>query len=156
MKANINKRRYEKRAEIVKALAHPSRLLIVDVLHRRGELCVCDLCEVLRVTQPKISRHLAYLRRAHLVTVRREGKWKYYAVAPRPTGLEKTLLDPSGISSFADVAGYLSNLKMYLIIALILTVVFGAVTSAASALVYYHLKVQAEGVDQMELASVFD
>ncbi len=55
-------------------------------------MCVCDLCMVLNETQPKISRHLAYLRRVDLVTVRTEGKWKYYAVAKHSGGIQRTLL----------------------------------------------------------------
>ena len=54
---------------------------------------MCELCEVLDLAQPNASRHLAYLLRAGLVTVRQEGKWKYYTVAKRPTGLHRTLLD---------------------------------------------------------------
>jgi ArsR family transcriptional regulator, arsenate/arsenite/antimonite-responsive transcriptional repressor len=48
-------------------------------------VCVCYLVEVLRQSQPKISRHLAYLRRAGVVTARREGKWMHYRIQ-RPEG----------------------------------------------------------------------
>lgn len=77
---------------LFRAFADPTRLRILNLL-LEGELCVCDLCEVLDVLQPSISRHLAYLDRAELVTVRQQGKWKYYAVARRPSGLVKTLLN---------------------------------------------------------------
>jgi ArsR family transcriptional regulator len=80
---------------VFRAFADETRLRILNVL-LEGELCVCDLCDVLRVQQPKMSRHLAYLRRARLVDVRREGKWKYYSIPGRPTGVEKTLLDCVG------------------------------------------------------------
>lgn len=69
-----------------------TRLRLLSLL-LEGELCVCDLCDVLGEVQPKVSRHLAYLRRAGLVRVRTQGKWKYYAVAKRPKGLERKLLD---------------------------------------------------------------
>ena len=46
-----------------------------------GEICVCFLVETLEEPQPKVSRHLAYLRRAGLVEVRREGKWMHYRIA---------------------------------------------------------------------------
>jgi ArsR family transcriptional regulator len=62
------------------AFADETRLRILNLL-AAGELCVCDLCEVLEETQPKVSRHLATLRRVGLVEVRREGKWKYYSIA---------------------------------------------------------------------------
>ena len=80
---------------VFRAFADETRLRLLNLLLDR-ELCVCELCEVLRMSQPKISRHLAYLRRAKLVTVRSEGKWKFYEVSRRPGGLVKTLLDCVG------------------------------------------------------------
>ena len=76
---------------VFRAFADETRLRLLNLLLER-ELCVCDLCAILREIQPKISRHLAYLRRAGLVTVREQGKWKYYAVPKNPSGLERTLL----------------------------------------------------------------
>ena len=63
------------------AFANQTRLRILNLLHERKEICVCDLCEVLGEPQPKVSRHLAVLRGARLVDVRAEGKWKFYALA---------------------------------------------------------------------------
>ncbi len=77
--------------DLFRAFADSTRLRIVNLL-LEGEVCVCDLCTVLGEIQPKVSRHLAYLRRAELVTVRTQGKWKYYALATRPKPLERTLL----------------------------------------------------------------
>jgi len=77
---------------VFRAFADETRLRLLNLL-AEGEVCVCDLCSVLEVLQPSISRHLAYLRRAGLVTVRREGKWKYYALPQAPAGLHRTLLD---------------------------------------------------------------
>lgn len=65
---------------IFKALADPTRLRLLSLLSE-GEVCVCFLCDVLKLVQPKVSRHLAYLKRAGLVTARREGKWMHYAWA---------------------------------------------------------------------------
>ena len=76
---------------IFRAFADETRLRLLNLLLER-ELCVCELCEVLDLAQPNASRHLAYLRRAGLVTVRQQGKWKHYAVPKRPQGLERTLL----------------------------------------------------------------
>lgn len=59
------------------ALADSTRLRLVSLLSR-GEVCVCFFVEVLGETQTKISRHLAYLRRAGLVAARRDGKWMHY------------------------------------------------------------------------------
>jgi ArsR family transcriptional regulator, arsenate/arsenite/antimonite-responsive transcriptional repressor len=66
--------------QVFRALADSTRLRLLHLMHGR-ELCVCYLVEVLEVPQPKISRHLAYLRRAGLVLARREGKWMHYRLA---------------------------------------------------------------------------
>ena len=59
----------------------------------RGELCVCEIVGVLGVPQPKVSRHLAYLRRSGLVEARREGLWMYYRLAPTQSAFHAKLLD---------------------------------------------------------------
>jgi ArsR family transcriptional regulator, arsenate/arsenite/antimonite-responsive transcriptional repressor len=65
---------------VFKALADSTRLRILGLL-LAGEVCVCHIHEALRIPQPKASRHLAYLRRAGLVTARRAGTWMHYRVA---------------------------------------------------------------------------
>jgi ArsR family transcriptional regulator, arsenate/arsenite/antimonite-responsive transcriptional repressor len=66
---------------LFKALADPTRLRILGLL-LTGELCVCDIQQALRIPQPKVSRHLAYLRRVGLVETRREGLWIHYRLVP--------------------------------------------------------------------------
>ena len=61
-------------------LADKTRLRLLNLM-RDEEVCVCFFTEVLGDSQPKISRHLAYLRNAGIVTVRREGKWAHYSIA---------------------------------------------------------------------------
>lgn len=61
------------------ALADRTRRRLLNLM-REQEICVCFFTEVLEVSQPKISRHLAYLRNAGLVSARREGKWMYYRI----------------------------------------------------------------------------
>ena len=61
------------------ALADRTRRRILNLI-REQEICVCFFTEVLETSQPKISRHLAYLRRAGIVTARRDGKWMYYSI----------------------------------------------------------------------------
>ncbi len=61
------------------ALADRTRRRILNLI-RNQELCVCFFTEVLDISQPKVSRHLAYLRNAEIVTARREGKWMYYRI----------------------------------------------------------------------------
>lgn len=70
---------------LFKALADTTRLRILGLL-LTGEVCVCDIHESLKIPQPKASRHLAYLRRAALVTTRRDGLWIHYRLG--------TLADP--------------------------------------------------------------
>jgi ArsR family transcriptional regulator len=60
------------------ALADP-RLRLLNLMNDR-EVCVCYFVEILSQSQPKISRHLAYLRRAGIVSARREGKWMHYSI----------------------------------------------------------------------------
>jgi ArsR family transcriptional regulator len=66
---------------LFRALADTTRLRLLNLMHGR-EICVCYLVEVLDVSQPKISRHLAYLRSAGVVSARREGKWMHYRLVP--------------------------------------------------------------------------
>lgn len=61
------------------ALADKTRLRILNLI-RDDEVCVCYFTEVLGESQPKISRHLAYLRNAQIVSARREGKWMNYSI----------------------------------------------------------------------------
>ena len=61
------------------ALADRTRLRLLNLL-RDGEVCVCFFAETLGTNNPKISRHLAYLRRASLVSGRRDGKWMHYSL----------------------------------------------------------------------------
>jgi ArsR family transcriptional regulator len=78
--------------QLFRAFADPTRLRILGLLDAEKEICVCDLGEVLGEEQPKVSRHLATLRAAGLVEVRREGKWKFYSLAEAPTSLHRSLL----------------------------------------------------------------
>jgi ArsR family transcriptional regulator len=77
---------------ILKALADPTRLRIVGLLHH-GEICVCHIHSSLRIAQPKASRHLAYLRRAGVVEAEKRGLWVYYRLAAQASGLAQALLD---------------------------------------------------------------
>jgi ArsR family transcriptional regulator len=73
------------------AFADETRLRLLSLLCVR-ELCVCDLCEVLGEIQPKVSRHLATLRDAGFVRVRRQGKWKFYRLTEQPSPLQARLI----------------------------------------------------------------
>jgi len=82
-----------KRVDLMfRAFSDRTRLRILHLL-RGGELCVCDIVGVLRVPQPRASRHLAYLRRAGLVEVRKDGLWAYYRLAPAKSEFHESLLN---------------------------------------------------------------
>lgn len=66
---------------LFQALGDRTRLRLLNLMSE-GEVCVCFFVEVLDEPQPKISRHLAYLRSAELVSTSRDGKWINYAIAP--------------------------------------------------------------------------
>lgn len=75
-----------------RAFSDPTRLRILNLLGR-GELCVCDLVRIIGAPQPKISRHLAYLRRAGLVSGRKEGLWMYYQLTPAQNVFHRKLIE---------------------------------------------------------------
>lgn len=83
-----------------RALSDPKRLRIIGLLRDR-EVCVCDLMTALKMSQPMVSRHLAYLRRAGLVRDRRDGRWRHYSLAKPADGTHRNLL--------ACVSGYAST-----------------------------------------------
>jgi ArsR family transcriptional regulator len=66
-------------AGIFAALADKTRLRLLNLMADR-EVCVCYFVEILGQSQPKISRHLAYLRKAGIVSARRDGKWMHYSI----------------------------------------------------------------------------
>jgi len=70
--------KYAARAKIIKALAHPARLLIVDELAERGERCVCELTEVVGSDMSTVSRHLAQLKEAGIIEDEKRGKMIFY------------------------------------------------------------------------------
>ncbi len=78
---------------LLKAFADPVRLRLLNLLSGdREEVCVCHLHEALALSQPTISRHLAYLRKHGLVVGRKEGLWVYYRLARPRAGLHRILL----------------------------------------------------------------
>lgn len=79
MKASAKRlAKYEARAKILKALAHPARLLIVDELAQAGERCVCELTEMIGSDMSTVSRHLAVLKGAGLVEDDKRGQMVFY------------------------------------------------------------------------------
>lgn len=79
-------------AQTIKAISDPIRLRIVLLLQAEGELCVCDLMEVLGLPQSTVSRHLAYLKRSCWVDTRRNGVWMYYTLSNESCAICRELL----------------------------------------------------------------
>lgn len=77
---------------LFQALGDPTRLRLLNLL-AAGEICVCYFIDVLDDPQPKISRHLAYLRRAGLASARRDGKWMHYSLARPSSPAAARILD---------------------------------------------------------------
>jgi ArsR family transcriptional regulator len=93
------------------ALADRTRLRLLNLM-RGGEVCVCFFAETLGTNNPKISRHLAYLKRANLVTARRDGKWMHYRIN-RPTDQSAANILDELLASLAkdkEMQGDLRNL----------------------------------------------
>jgi len=88
--------RYRVQARVAKALAHPTRLMILDAL-TQGEMCVNDLTELAGVYQSTVSKHLALLKSSWLVVDRKEGNMSFYRIRSRCVG------------SFAQIVTCLEN-----------------------------------------------
>ena len=74
-----------------RALADRTRLRLLNLMGG-DEVCVCFFVEILKTNQPKISRHLAYLRRAGIVSARRDGPWMHYRIVePKDENAAKVL-----------------------------------------------------------------
>ncbi len=86
---------------LFKACSDPTRLRILHML-RGGELCVCDIVDVLDVPQPKVSRHLAYLKKTGLVDAHKEGLWIYYSLRCAGNPLHKKLLESLSLCAPLD------------------------------------------------------
>lgn len=87
-------------ALLFKALADQTRLRLINLIGDE-EICVCFFVEVLKTNQPKISRHLAYLKRAGVVAARRDGKWMHYRLVEPE--------DPHAARIFREVRSWLSD-----------------------------------------------
>lgn len=79
-------------ARLFKTLSDPIRLRLLNLLAEE-QVCVCDLHGTLGLDQPKVSRHLAQLRRAGLVEAERDGKWMHYRLARQGDPLVRNVLE---------------------------------------------------------------
>jgi ArsR family transcriptional regulator, arsenate/arsenite/antimonite-responsive transcriptional repressor len=99
-------------APVFRALADPTRVRILHLL-RDGPLCVGDLVSVLDLSQPKVSRHLAYLRRALLVEDEKRGPWCFYRLTAARPGFHRKVLEllDAAASEVAEAAADGSALR---------------------------------------------
>jgi ArsR family transcriptional regulator, arsenate/arsenite/antimonite-responsive transcriptional repressor len=88
-------------ANLFAALSDRTRLRLLNLMNGR-EVCVCYFVEILGQSQPKVSRHLAYLRRAGIVRARREGKWMHYRIERPDDAGAAAILDATLDSLRAD------------------------------------------------------
>lgn len=98
--------------KVAKAFADPTRVRILSAL-RGGELCVCDLCDGLKIGQSTLSTHLAVIREAGLVRARKDGKWVYYELAASKLPLIRAIFEffSPGLQSDRDLARDAGRLK---------------------------------------------
>lgn len=78
--------------DLFNGFADPTRIRILNLL-AAGELCVCDLVDILALPQPTVSRHLAYLRNARLVEVTRDAKFAHYRLAEPANSVHRNLIN---------------------------------------------------------------
>ncbi|WP_068725371.1 ArsR/SmtB family transcription factor, partial [Tepidibacillus decaturensis] len=98
----------EEIAELLKILGDKTRLTLFSLLKAR-ELCVCELTELLDVSQPAISQHLRKLKLLNLVKERKQGQWVYYSL--RKPNEDETMLQ-TVIEHLPDLTEWLTSLKM--------------------------------------------
>jgi ArsR family transcriptional regulator len=82
----------EKLVSLGKVLSDINRVRIIALLKREKELCVCELCDTLELSQPLVSRHLKQMREADIVSMRKSGKWMIYTLKSNET-LSSLLID---------------------------------------------------------------
>lgn len=95
-----------------RAFSDRTRLRILHLLKDHGEVCVGDLVAVLKAPQTTVSRHLAYLRGAELVRVRKDGLWKRYSLTPADGRFHRGLLQCLG-GCFEEVRELATDRKRY-------------------------------------------
>ncbi|APD91816.1 transcriptional regulator [Alteromonas mediterranea] len=93
-----------------KCLSEDTRLKTLLMLSVKGELCVCDLTDALQLSQPKISRHLADLRKCGLVLDTRKGKWVYYKLHPELPSWALEVITNTAAHNGEYINGPLANL----------------------------------------------
>lgn len=98
--------------ELFALLSDTTRLRCLLLLSKKKELCVCELCHVLASIQPKVSRHLAYLRKSGVVLDERRGQWVYYRLNPSIPDWSKKIID-CALEQIHKAEPYRSDIKKF-------------------------------------------
>ena len=96
---------------VFKALADDFRLAALLLIRNQEQLCVCELTEAFGVSQPKVSRHLATLREAGMLTTERRGQWIYYSLNPQLPSWLVRVLDETATGNTALIKSPLERLQ---------------------------------------------
>jgi ArsR family transcriptional regulator, arsenate/arsenite/antimonite-responsive transcriptional repressor len=98
---------------LFRALADRTRLRLLNLMADK-EICVCYFVEILRISQPKISRHLAYLRRVGIVASRRQGRWMHYRLVAPGDAVASAILKETlaHLRQMPEMQGDLAKLEM--------------------------------------------
>jgi ArsR family transcriptional regulator, arsenate/arsenite/antimonite-responsive transcriptional repressor len=83
----------DREVEVLQSLADPTRLRLIHLLERKGEICVCELVDALGVPQYNVSRHLRVLQNAGWLEDRRQGRWVYYRLTRSLKPYQRSLLE---------------------------------------------------------------
>lgn len=97
-------------SELFSLLSDETRLRCLSLLQNQGELCVCEIHQVLGSIQPKISRHLALMRNSGLVSDERRGQWVYYSLNERLPKWTKQILE-TALENLKNEEPYTSDIK---------------------------------------------
>lgn len=85
--------------DLFKCLADETRLKSMLLIKQKKELCVCELMTALDLSQPKVSRHLAHLKKAGLLSDRRHGQWVFYRINPDLPGWCRNVLWETAVTN---------------------------------------------------------
>lgn len=98
--------------DLFKALCDETRLRSLLLINAEGELCVCELMLALQESQPKVSRHLAQLRKAGLLLDKRQGQWVFYRINPNLATWALKVIDETCSANSYLVEQGLARLKL--------------------------------------------
>ncbi|AHG20714.1 hypothetical protein Z042_14670 [Chania multitudinisentens RB-25] len=98
--------------QLFKILSDETRLNTVLLLRESGELCVCELCNMLKESQPKISRHLSMLRESDILLDRRAGKWVHYRLSPHIPAWAANVIEQAYLSQRDKIVLLAGNTAM--------------------------------------------